>query len=80
MPLKKQDRISGHQENSQDEMLADDSDIFKNINPNLTLEIRQGDTNYTPCKNKEKFSINDFYVIIYILKVDVLLKAGDKRA
>lgn len=48
MPLKKQDRISGHQENSQDEMLADDSDIFKNINPNLTLEIRQGDTNYTP--------------------------------
>lgn len=71
MPLKKQDRLSGLQENPQDEMLADDSDIFKNINPNLTLKIGPvGDTNYTPCKNKEKFSIN---VIIYILEVDVLL-------
>jgi hypothetical protein len=48
MPLKKQDRLSGLQENPQDEMLADDSDIFKNINPNLTLEIGLvGDTNYT---------------------------------
>jgi hypothetical protein len=71
MPLKKQDRLSGLQENPQDEMLADDSDIFKNINPNLTLEIGLvGDTNYTPCKNKEKFYIN---VTIYILEVDVLL-------
>jgi hypothetical protein len=42
MPLKKQDRLSGLQENPQDEMLADDSDIFKNINPNLTLEIASG--------------------------------------
>lgn len=46
MPLRKQDRLSGRQEDSQDEILADDSDIFKNKDQNLTLVI--GDTNYTP--------------------------------
>lgn len=76
MPLRKQDRLSGRQEDSQDEILADDSDIFKNKDQNLTLVI--GDTNYTPCKNKEKFTIN---VIIDIFEVDLLLKkARDKRA
>jgi hypothetical protein len=49
MPLKKQDRLSGLQENPQDEMLADDSDIFKNINPNLTIVFNKN------CINNQSF-------------------------
>jgi hypothetical protein len=55
-------------------MLADDSDIFKNINPNLTLEIGLvGDTNYTPCKNKENKQSRDTNEITVILFFAIFL-------
>ncbi|XP_052062738.1 sorting nexin-21-like [Mytilus californianus] len=48
MPLKRLDCNDGHSEESQDELLADDSDVFENRSSNLTLEIGLGDLNEEP--------------------------------
>lgn len=50
MPLKRLDCNDCHSEEIQDELLADDSDVFDNRSSNLTLEIGLGDRNEEPCK------------------------------
>lgn len=51
MPLKRLDCNDCHSEEIQDELLADDSDVFDNRSSNLTLEIGLGDINDEPCKS-----------------------------
>lgn len=50
MPLTRLDCNYCQSEEIQDELLADDSDVFDNRSSNLTLEIGLGDRNEEPCK------------------------------